>query len=144
MLRKHIRAARNLWTDRPRPRPLRKSESDFRSVFRRNPPTERVFGSEFVRRCPVVDCYVTEPRWLFDDLYCRCALRGQDCRLVVDGWLLSISALIATARTHFTNTSSLATVKGCSFPEKWLQVPAREPKRVICFQTQELMLGSQA
>nr|CAD1821674.1 unnamed protein product [Ananas comosus var. bracteatus] len=42
-----------------------------------------------------------------------------DCRLIADGWLLIISALIATARVHFTYTSGLIPAGGCSFPEKW-------------------------
>ncbi|OAY84141.1 Serine/threonine-protein phosphatase [Ananas comosus] len=36
------------------PKPLQKSNCHFRSVFRRNPPIERVFDSEFIRRCLVV------------------------------------------------------------------------------------------
>nr|CAD1821477.1 unnamed protein product [Ananas comosus var. bracteatus] len=105
------------------PKPLRESKSDFRCVSRRNPPTERGFGLELFRWCFVMDCLIAEPCWLVT----RCALRGSDCRLVADGWLLSILASIATARTHFTNTSGLATARGCSFPEKWLEVPTREP-----------------
>nr|CAD1830006.1 unnamed protein product [Ananas comosus var. bracteatus] len=43
------------------PKPLRKSKNDFRSVFRRNPPTKCGFDSELFRRYLVIICDVAEP-----------------------------------------------------------------------------------
>nr|CAD1818069.1 unnamed protein product [Ananas comosus var. bracteatus] len=52
---------------------------------------------------------------------------GGDCRLVADIWLLIISALIATARVHFTYTSGLIPRRRVFFSGKVVVHPTHEP-----------------
>nr|CAD1840627.1 unnamed protein product [Ananas comosus var. bracteatus] len=84
---------------------------------------------------------------LLDDLHGRYAQRGSDCRLIADGWLLIISALIATARVHFTYTSGLIPRRRVFFSEKWSYIRPVSPAvfscaRVTCQVLQTLSFGT--
>jgi len=70
-------------------------------------------------------------RVVADGLYGRCALRGLDCRLIADGWSLSILHW-SPLQVRISRTPAVwSTARGCSFPEKWLDCQPVSPGALL-------------